>query len=173
MAYAGREAGINGIIRVVDSLVEQSGVNEARQVAQADAAKMAVEGQLADLRTDGNVSRDGVDQGIVFLDHNSEGEIGRDCICGFNRTAGNEGKGILTEKTAGTAIELKIRETTIAHADDNGPKIEGSIAADAGSSTEPGRNAFVHNGGFVNQQERTKRNCRDLSADTPALARGN
>ncbi|MBI4517249.1 MAG: hypothetical protein HY699_15695 [Deltaproteobacteria bacterium] len=166
-------AGIQGIIRAVDNLVEQSGVNQAQQVARASAAEMAVQGVLARLETDGNVLRNGADHGIHFAGSNSQGSIRRDYICGFNRTAGNNGKGILVEKAGGTANEVMIRETTIAYTDDNGLKIEGSIAANTGSSTDHGRNAFVHNGGFSAGVERTDRNFRNLTTDTPALARGN
>lgn len=165
-----------GVIDARDNLIEQNGLNcptgnaascGAQQVVtRGGASELSAQGPLTQLLSTGNVVREGTSQGLFFED-GSAGGVFDTYVCGINRNAG--GKGLLSQRSSGSAADLVVRGSTVVYNDDAGIKLRGRIGADLGTSAEPGANAFCQNGSG------TRRNLINvLDAPVPVVsARGN
>lgn len=161
-----------GVIDASDNLIEQNGIdcpsgNAAacgpdQVVTRGGASEISAQGPLTAIVSVGNVVRDGAAQGLYFED-GSSGRVIDTYVCGINRSSG--GKGILSQRSSGTAADLVVRGTTVAYNDDAGFKLRGRTGADLGTLAEPGLNAFTDNGAG------TRRNLLNaLDAPPPVVA---
>lgn len=144
-----------GTIELYRSLLEENGQNcpsadpsacgVSQAVTRPEASEASAQGPYTRIVTDGNVLRNGVQQGYFFQDA-SQGEVRNDYVCGINRGSG--GKGLLVKKLTGDEADLVVRGSAFVYNDDAGVKFDDAVSADLGrdGGIDAGNNAFAENG---------------------------
>lgn len=166
---------VEGVIEAIGNLVEQSGINcpsgstdltqcGTQDLARPDAAEAAAQGNFSRLTTMGNIFRNGAKRGI-YLPNHSKATIQNDFVCGINN--GTNGQGIVVQQVNGLVDDIMVRGTAVVYNEDAGVRLEDSVAANFGSSTSPGQNAFSRNSAS------TDRNFRAVDTVMTAPAHGN